>query len=272
MSNKLEKRKLTESIKNTGGRNNTGRITSYHRGGGKKRRYRIIDFKRELVGVPGVIKRIENDPNRTGKIALICYSNGLVTYILASEGLQVGDCVMTDITPEWEQQGVCRSGSLIRLGSLEFKEEEDKESKKKKLGEILSNIELYPGKGIQIARSAGSKVRSVKADTMRAGYVVLRLSSGELRSFSGKCLGMVGRMSNVDHYYDIIGKAGKKRWAGRRPVVRGVAMNPVDHPHGGGEGKKSGGNKTPWGHITKGQATRDKHKKSERLIVKRRKR
>jgi large subunit ribosomal protein L2 len=237
-------KKLSEGSRKGGGRNNTGRITVFHRGGGHKRRYRYVDLERNLVGVPAVVKEVMVDPNRTGYIALVAYSNGLLSYILAAEGVSVGDVIISGDLNRWEEKGVQRLGSVLPL-------------KEGSAGELLCNVELIAGKGGQLARSAGSYVEFVKLEE-EVGEVTVKLTSGEMKTLKEGCRAMVGSISNSPHGDEVIGKAGVSRWLGRRPVVRGVAMNPVDHPHGGGEGKKSGRNKTPWGRITKGRKTRRK--------------
>ena len=237
---------LTVGKNSTGGRNNQGRITSWHKGGGHKQKYRIIDFKRNKLDVEGSVERIEYDPNRTAFIALIRYTDGVLSYIIAPQKLAVGDKVSAgnnvDIKP----------GNAMPLKNIP-------------IGTILHNIEMKPGKGGQIARSAGCYVQLVGKDV---GYAQLKLRSGELRIVSIDCMASIGVVSNPDQQNIMIGKAGRNRWLGRRPVVRGVAMNPVDHPHGGGEGKTSGGRHpcTPWGKSTKGKKTR-KNKLTSKLIV-----
>ena len=237
---------LTEGLTKSGGRNNTGRITSWHRGGGHKRRYRMIDFKRRQAGF-ATVERLEYDPNRTAFIALIKYvDSGELSYILAPQRLAVGDKVESgkgaDIKP----------GNALPLGSIP-------------VGTIVHNVELQPGRGGQIARSAGSYVQIVGRDS---GYAQMRLNSGELRLVRQECIATIGAVSNPDHSNQNMGKAGRMRWKGRRPHVRGVVMNPVDHPHGGGEGRTSGGRHpvTPWGKPTKGKRTRT-NKKTDRLIM-----
>ncbi|MAW52591.1 MAG: 50S ribosomal protein L2 [Geminicoccus sp.] len=237
---------LTEGLTKSGGRNNTGRITSWHRGGGHKRRYRMIDFKRRQAGF-ATVERLEYDPNRTAFIALIKYDDsGELSYILAPQRLAVGDKVESgkgaDIKP----------GNALPLGSIP-------------VGTIVHNVELQPGRGGQIARSAGSYVQIVGRDS---GYAQMRLNSGELRLVRQECIATIGAVSNPDHSNQNMGKAGRMRWKGRRPHVRGVVMNPVDHPHGGGEGRTSGGRHpvTPWGKPTKGKRTRT-NKKTDRLIM-----
>ncbi len=242
-------KKLTEGLSKSGGRNNTGRTTVWQRGGGHKRRYRVVDFKRRKFGVPAEVVRLEYDPNRTAFIALIQYEDGEQSYILAPQRLAPGDKVISG------QSADIKPGNAMPLGSIP-------------VGTIVHNVEMKPGKGGQIARSAGTYVQLVGRD---AGYALLRLSSGEVRMVHGECMATVGAVSNPDQGNIKLGKAGRKRWLGKRPSVRGVAMNPVDHPHGGGEGRTSGGRHpvTPWGKPTKGARTRGK-KPSDRLIVRRR--
>ena len=237
---------LTEGLTKSGGRNNTGRITSWHRGGGHKRRYRIIDFKRHQSGF-ATVERLEYDPNRTAFIALVKYDeSGELSYILAPQRLAVGDKV------EAGKGADIKPGNALPLGSIP-------------VGTIVHNVELQPGRGGQIARSAGSYVQIVGRDS---GYAQLRLNSGELRMVRQECMATIGAVSNPDHSNQNMGKAGRMRWKGRRPHVRGVVMNPVDHPHGGGEGRTSGGRHpvTPWGKPTKGKRTRT-NKKTDRLIM-----
>ena len=243
-------KKLTEGLTKSGGRNNSGHITSWQRGGGHKRRYRLVDFKRTKQGIPAVVERIEYDPNRTAFIALITYEDGEQSYILAPQRLAVGDKVMSgdgaDIKP----------GNALQLSSIP-------------VGTLVHNVELKPGKGGQLARSAGTYIQLVGRDR---GYAILRLTSGEVRLVRGECMASIGAVSNPDQQNIKIGKAGRNRWLGKRPHVRGVVMNPIDHPHGGGEGRTSGGRHpvTPWGKPTKGKRTRS-NKKTDRLIVRRRK-
>ena len=237
---------LTEGLTKSGGRNNTGRITSWHRGGGHKRRYRLVDFKRRQSGV-AVVERLEYDPNRTAFIALIKYEgSGELSYILAPQRLAVGDKV------ESGKDADIKPGNALPLGSIP-------------VGTIVHNVELQPGRGGQIARSAGSYVQIVGRDS---GYAQVRLNSGEVRLVRQECMATIGAVSNPDHSNQNMGKAGRMRWKGRRPHVRGVVMNPVDHPHGGGEGRTSGGRHpvTPWGKPTKGKRTRT-NKKTDRLIM-----
>ena len=237
---------LTEGLSKTGGRNNLGRITAYHRGGGHKRSYRLIDFKRRKLGVPAVVERLEYDPNRTGFIALIKYQDGELSYILAPQRLSVGDTVVAAVAAD------VKPGNAMQLSAIP-------------VGTMIHNVELKPGKGGQIARSAGSYAQIVGRDQ---GYTVLRLNSGEQRKVLGTCFATIGAVSNPDHANVSIGKAGRNRWLGWRPVNRGVTMNPIDHPHGGGEGRTSGGRHpvTPWGKPTKGKKTRT-NKSTDKFIV-----
>lgn len=242
---------LTEGLKRTGGRNNNGHITTRHIGGGHKKRYRFVDFKRRKDNVSAIVERIEYDPNRTAFIALIRYENdNELSYILAPQRLAVGDKVVSGLKVD------VKPGNAMPLKSIP-------------VGTIIHNVELKPGKGAQCARSAGTYAQVVGRDL---GFIQIRLSSGELRIISGECRATVGSVSNPDQKNISIGKAGRKRWMGVRPTVRGVAMNPVDHPHGGGEGKTSGGRHpvTPWGIATKGKKTRTK-KPSDKYIISRRK-
>jgi large subunit ribosomal protein L2 len=241
---------LTESLEQSGGRNNRGHLTSWWRGGGHKRSYRVIDFKRDKFNIPGKVSTVEYDPNRTARIALVTYADGEKRYILHPVGLKVGDPVMSgdavDILP----------GNCLRLKNIP-------------LGTMIHNVELKPGKGGQIARSAGSTVQLVAKD---GAYASVKMPSGEIRMIAVECLATIGQVGNIDHENVSVGKAGRNRWLGHRPHVRGVAMNPVDHPLGGGEGKTSGGRHpvTPWGIPTKGYKTR-RNKRSDRFIVQRRK-
>ena len=227
---------LTEGLSKTGGRNNQGRISMWHRGGGHKRSYRMVDFKRTKRGMPAIVERLEYDPNRTAFIALIKYEDGELSYILAPQRLAPGDTVIADETAD------VKPGNAMPLASMP-------------IGTIVHNVEMKPGKGGQIARAAGTYVQLVGRD---GGYAILRLNSGETRMVSAECMATVGAVSNPDNSNVSFGKAGRMRWKGRKPVVRGVAMNPVDHPHGGGEGRTSGGRHpvTPWGKSTKGKRTR----------------
>ena len=237
---------LTEGLSKTGGRNNLGRITAYHRGGGHKRSYRLIDFKRRKLGVTAVVERLEYDPNRTGFIALIKYQDGELSYILAPQRLAVGDTVVAAVAAD------VKPGNAMQLSAIP-------------VGTLVHNVELKPGKGGQIARSAGSYAQIVGRDQ---GYTVVRLNSGEQRKVLGTCFATIGAVSNPDHANVSIGKAGRNRWLGKRPVNRGVTMNPIDHPHGGGEGRTSGGRHpvTPWGKPTKGKKTRS-NKSTDKFIV-----
>lgn len=238
---------LTEGLTKSGGRNNTGRITVWQRGGGHKRRYRLIDFKRNgKLGIPGTVERLEYDPNRTAFIALIRYEDGEQAYILAPQRLKAGDIVIADAKAD------IKPGNAMQLKNMP-------------VGTIVHNVELKQGKGGQMARSAGCYAQLIGKDS---GYAQLRLSSGELRMVRGECMATVGAVSNPDNQNVNLGKAGRKRWLGKRPHVRGVAMNPVDHPHGGGEGRTSGGRHpvTPWGFPTKGKKTRN-NKATDRLIM-----
>ncbi|MEC8532098.1 MAG: 50S ribosomal protein L2 [Pseudomonadota bacterium] len=240
---------LTEGLNKSGGRNNKGRITSRRRGGGHKRLYRVIDFKRRKFDVAAIVQRIEYDPNRSAFIALLKYEDGESVYILAPQRLKEGDTVIAanraDIKP----------GNAMPMENMP-------------VGTIIHNVEMKPGKGGQIARAAGTYVQLIGKDS---GYAQLRLTSGELRMVPAKCMATVGAVSNPDNQNTNLSKAGRKRWMGKRPQVRGVAMNPVDHPHGGGEGRTSGGRHpvSPWGKPTKGARTRRK-KKSDDLIIRRR--
>jgi large subunit ribosomal protein L2 len=243
---------LTEKLTKKGGRNNSGRITTRHQGGGHKRRYRVIDFKRTKDGVPATVAAIEYDPNRSARIALLHYADGAKSYILAPARVKVGAKVESGPTAD------IRPGNALPLANIPT-------------GTLIHNVELKPGRGGQMARSAGSGVQLVAKDE---GYGVLRLPSGEMRRVSLSCRATIGQVGNVDHENVTGGKAGRSRWQGKRPAVRGSAMNPVDHPHGGGEGKSKGGRHpvTPWGVPTLGKRTRRKHKESDRLIVRGRRR
>ncbi|MBC8198308.1 MAG: 50S ribosomal protein L2 [Candidatus Marinimicrobia bacterium] len=245
-------RALTEALRKTGGRNNLGRITSRHRGGGHKRRYRIIDFKRNKFDSVGEVLTIEYDPNRSPRISLIKYADGEKRYVLAPVGLKVGDKILSSKT-----QIPFTTGNSMPLGIIPE-------------GMLVHNIELKEGKGGQMARSAGTYARIMAKEN---GMITLKLPSGEMRMVTEHCLATIGMVGNRDHANIVYGKAGRMRWLGRRPKVRGVVMNPVDHPHGGGEGKTSGGRHpvSPWGTPAKGYKTRKKNKLSNRLIVKRRK-
>jgi len=245
-------RKLTTALRKTGGRNHHGRITSRRRGGGHKRRYRIIDFKRNKFDTPAAVQTIEYDPNRSPRIALLQYEDGEKRYIIAPEGLKVGDTIVSS-----ENVVAFKTGNAMPLGLMPD-------------GMLVHNIELRQGKGAQMARSAGAYARIMASES---GMITLKLPSGEMRMVSAKCFATIGTVGNKSHENIKIGKAGRNRWLGKRPKVRGVAMNPVDHPHGGGEGKTSGGRHpvSPWGTPAKGYKTRKKNKASNRYIVKRRK-
>jgi large subunit ribosomal protein L2 len=243
-------RPLTENLHRSGGRNNQGELTIWWRGGGHKRLYRIIDFKRDKKNIPGKIETIEYDPNRSARIALVTYADGEKRYILHPLGMKVGDAVLAgdsvDILP----------GNCLPLKNIP-------------LGTTIHNVELRPGKGGQIARSAGSWVQLVARE---GDYASVKMPSGEIRKINVECVATIGQVGNIDHENVSYGKAGRSRWLGKRPHVRGVAMNPVDHPLGGGEGKTSGGRHpvTPWGQPTKGYKTR-RRKTTDRFIVQRRK-
>ena len=242
---------LVTSLKKNAGRNNQGKITVRHQGGGSRRKYRIIDFKRNSKdGIPATVKTIEYDPNRTANIALICYADGSKSYILAPNGLKVGQTVMNGATAE------VRVGNCLPLQNIP-------------VGAEIHNIELYPGKGGQLVRSAGNSAQLMAKE---GKYATLRLPSGEMRMVPIICRATIGQVGNIDHELINIGKAGRKRHMGIRPTVRGAVMNPCDHPHGGGEGKTGpGGNpKTPWGKPALGFKTRKSTKASNKLIVKRR--
>ena len=240
---------LLERKNQKSGRNNQGRITTRHRGGGHKKHYRVIDFKRTKDGIQGKIETLEYDPNRSAHIALVLYADGERRYIVAPEDLNVGDVV------ESGPKSAISTGNCLELSEMP-------------LGTVVHCIELFPGKGAQIARSAGSSAQIL---AIEGRYVTLRLKSGEIRRVLSNCRATIGVVSNSEHSLRSLGKAGAKRWMGIRPSVRGVAMNPIDHPHGGGEGKTSGGRHpvTPWGVPTKGYRTR-KSKRNNRLIVRRR--
>ncbi|MEW6719126.1 MAG: 50S ribosomal protein L2 [Thermodesulfobacteriota bacterium] len=249
LTKKKPERALTESLSGTGGRNNLGEITAWHRGGGHKRKYRIIDFKRDKHDIPAKVAALEYDPNRSARIALLNYADGEKRYILAPTGLSVGDTVMSgagaDIKP----------GNALQIRNIP-------------VGTLVHNVELKVGKGGQIARSAGAVVQILAKE---GKYAHLRLASGEVRLVFMECMATIGQVGNMEHEKASLGKAGRSRWKGIRPTVRGVAMNPVDHPLGGGEGRSSGGRHpcTPWGKPTKGYRTR-KNPATDRYIVKRR--
>lgn len=241
---------LLEKQSKTGGRNNVGRITTRHQGGGHKQHYRIIDFKRDKDGIPGVVERLEYDPNRTSHIALIKYRDGERRYIIAPKGLTAGDEILSG------SESPIKVGNSLQLRHLP-------------VGSVVHCVEMKPGKGAQIGRSAGAAIQFVARD---GDYATLRLRSGEMRKIPIDCKATLGEVGNSEHNLRKLGKAGAKRWQGIRPTVRGVAMNPVDHPHGGGEGRTSGGRHpvTPWGVPTKGYKTRN-NKRTDHFIVRRRK-
>jgi len=242
---------LLDKKSKSGGRNNNGRITTRHRGGGHKQRYRVIDFKRDKDGIQGTIERIEYDPNRTANIALVLYADGERRYIIAPKGVGVGQSV--DSGDEAE----IRKGNCLPLRNIP-------------VGSIIHCIEMKPGRGAQIARSAGASAQLVARE---GEYATLRLRSGEMRKVRYECRAVIGEVSNSEHSLRKLGKAGATRWRGVRPTVRGVVMNPVDHPHGGGEGRTSGGRHpvSPWGDPTKGHKTRT-NKRTDKMIVRRRNR
>jgi len=243
---------LIEPLRKSGGRNNTGRITSRHRGGGHKRFYRVIDFKRDKKGMDAKVTAIEYDPNRSSRIALLQYADGERRYIIAPDGVKVGDVLRSGADAE------IRTGNAMPLANIPA-------------GTFVHNVELRPGKGAQVARSAGMAVQLMAKE---GKFAQLRMPSGEVRSISLDCMAVIGGVGNADHENLSVGKAGRSRWLGIRPQSRGVVMNPVDHPHGGGEGKSPQGNPhpvSPWGWHTKGKKTRKTKKPSSKFIVKRRK-
>lgn len=244
-------KRLIEPLKKSGGRNNTGRITSRHRGGGHKQMYRIIDFKRNKFGMDAKVVAIEYDPNRTSRIALVQYTDGEKRYILAADGIKVGETLSSG--PEAE----IRNGNAMPLANIPP-------------GTFVHNIELRPGKGAQLARSAGASVQLMAKE---GKFAQLRLPSGEVRNVPAECMATIGTVGNAEHENLSLGKAGRSRWLGIRPQSRGVVQNPVDHPHGGGEGKSPQGNPhpvSPWGWHTKGKKTRKRKKPSSKYIEKRR--
>ena len=251
ITKKTPEKSLTVNLKKNSGRNNTGQITVRRRGGGHRRLYRIIDFKRNKDGIPAKVAAIEYDPNRSARIALLHYADGEKRYIIAPVGIQVGDQLMSG--PEAE----IRIGNVLPLEKIP-------------LGTEIHNIEMKPGNGGQIARGAGASAQLMAKE---GKYAIIKLPSGEVRMIQLVCRATIGQVGNLDHNNITIGKAGRSRWLGKRPKVRGVVMNPVDHPMGGGEGKTSGGRHptTPWGKPTKGYKTRSKRKKSDMYIIKRRK-
>jgi len=240
---------LVEKKSRTGGRNNTGRITTRHRGGGHKQHYRVIDFKRDKDGIAGRIERIEYDPNRSAHIALVLYVDGERRYIIAPKGVRAGDRVSSG------REAAIKAGNCLPLRNIP-------------VGSVVHCVELKPGKGAQLARSAGAAVQLIARE---GHYATLRLRSGEMRKVQSRCRATIGEVSNSEHNLEKLGKAGAKRWRGVRPTVRGVAMNPVDHPHGGGEGRTSGGRHpvSPWGVPTKGYKTR-KNRTTDKFIVRKR--
>ncbi|HET8984512.1 MAG TPA: 50S ribosomal protein L2 [Trueperaceae bacterium] len=243
---------LLRPIKKTGGRNNRGRITSRFRGGGHKRRYRVIDFRRrEKEGVPAKVAAVEYDPNRSANIALLHYADGEKRYILAPDKVKVGSTIVSG--PESEPE----AGNAMPLRFIP-------------IGSVVHSVEMVPGKGSQLARSAGTSLQIQGRDGL---HVTVRMPSGELRKLHGECYATVGSVGNSEHKNIVLGKAGRKRWMGRKPHQRGRSMNPVDHPHGGGEGRSTGGRPpvSPWGQQSKGLKTRNKRKVSSRFIVRRRK-
>ncbi|MEZ0262952.1 MAG: 50S ribosomal protein L2 [Alphaproteobacteria bacterium] len=247
---KPEKSLLDKNHHRATGRNNMGEITSWHRGGGHKRRYRLIDFKRQKLDIEATIERLEYDPNRTAWIALIKYKDGELAYILAPQRVSPGDKIIASLRAD------ILPGNAMQIKNIP-------------VGTLVHNVELHPGRGGQLARSAGASVQVVGRD---AGFTQIKLNSGELRVVNGNCMATVGAVSNTDHANVQIGKAGRKRWMGWKPHNRGVVMNPIDHPHGGGEGKSSGGRHpvSPWGKCAKGGKTR-KNKRTDKFILRRRK-
>jgi large subunit ribosomal protein L2 len=240
---------LVEKQSKSGGRNNAGRVTTRHKGGGHKRRYRMVDFKRTKDGIKAAVERLEYDPNRTAHIALIRYADGERAYIIAPRGLKAGDAVMSG------SEAPIAPGNCLPLRSIP-------------VGTVVHNVELQKGRGAQIARAAGASVQIIARE---GDYATLRLRSGEMRRVHSDCRAVIGEVGNSDNNLRSLGKAGAKRWRGIRPTVRGVAMNPVDHPHGGGEGRTSGGRHpvSPWGTPTKGYKTRN-NKRTDGMIVRRR--
>ncbi|HLF85673.1 MAG TPA: 50S ribosomal protein L2 [Nitrospiria bacterium] len=251
ITKKKPEKSLSVFLPPSGGRNNIGKMTIRHRGGGHKRIYRIVDFRRDKEDIPAKVAAIEYDPNRSARIALLNYSDGVKRYIIAPEGLHVGDTVMSGKNAD------IRTGNALPLMNIP-------------LGTTIHNIELRKGKGGQIARSAGN---GAQLTAKEGNYVHLKLASGEVRMVHRECMATIGQVGNSDHENVSIGKAGRSRWLGRRPKVRGVAMNPVDHPHGGGEGKAGQGNPhpvSPWGQLTKGYKTR-RRKETDKFIIRKRK-
>ena len=250
LSKVAPEKSLVESLKTNSGRNSYGRITVRHRGGGNRRKYRVIDFKREKAGVPAQVLTLEYDPNRSAHIALVQYEDGEKRYIIAPNGLKVGDTVVSGPAAD------IIAGNALPLANIP-------------VGTFIHNVELYPGKGAQLARAAGIQAQLMAKE---GAYALIRLPSGELRNVPANCMATIGQVGNVDHENVNLGKAGRKRHMGIRPAVRGSVMNPCDHPHGGGEGKSPIGRPspvTPWGKPTMGHKTRKKHKQSDKFIVKR---
>lgn len=239
---------LLEKQSSSGGRNNLGRVTAWHRGGAHKHHYRVIDFKRIKDNIPAKVERLEYDPNRTANIALVLYSDGSRSYIIAPKGLQAGDTIASGVNAP------IKAGNCLPITNIP-------------VGSLIHCVELRPGKGAQLARSAGASVQLVAKEGQ---YATIRLRSGETRKVLANCRATFGEVSNAEHNLRSLGKAGANRWRGKRPHVRGVAMNPIDHPHGGGEGRTSGGRNpvTPWGRPTKGYVTR-KNKRTDALIIRR---
>jgi len=248
ITKKEPEKSLLAPLKKTGGRNNLGRITTRHIGGGHKRRYRIIDFKRDKLDIPGKVHSIEYDPNRSANIALIHYADGEKRYIIAPLNLKVGDTIVSSKRPDTE----IKDGNALPLRFIP-------------VGTLIHNVELKPGKGGQIARSAGSYAQLLAKE---GDYAQVRLPSGGIRLIHLNCMATIGQVGNIDHENVTIGKAGRSRWLGIRPTVRGTAMNPVDHPHGGGEGRSKGGRHpcSPWGQLTKGLKTR-RNKRTGKFII-----
>lgn len=244
-------RPLVAQKANKGGRNNAGRITTRHQGGGHKQRYRVIDFKRNKLGIPAVVERLEYDPNRTAYIALLRYADGERTYIIAAKGMKVGDQLLSA-----DEAPIAR-GNCLPLRNIP-------------VGAVVHCVEMKPGKGAQLARAAGASAQVIARE---GDYATLRLRSGEMRKIHSNCRAVIGEVGNTENNLHKLGKAGATRWRGVRPTVRGVAMNPVDHPHGGGEGRTSGGRHpvSPWGVPTKGHRTRT-NKRTDKMIVRRRNR
>jgi large subunit ribosomal protein L2 len=249
LTTRIPERTLLEPLPRRGGRNNQGRVSTRHQGGGHKRRYRVIDFKRNKFNIPGRVASIEYDPNRTSRISLVVYPDGEKRYILTPQGLKVGDTVLSSETAD------IRPGNTLPLKAIP-------------VGTEVHNVELRPGKGGQLARSAGASVQLAGRD---GGYAQIKLRSGEIRKVREECLATIGVVGNAEHFNVATGKAGRTRWLGIRPTVRGVAMNPIDHPHGGGEGKTSGGRHpvSPWGTPTKGYRTRN-NKRTDKYRIRRR--